>query len=88
MQHGDGCNVASQTRELRNVELHPSPFDISLKEDYNSDLPFDMCDDFKRRAESRMQKGYVRDFVGTSLDDNTADNDFAGKLEKLRAAKA
>lgn len=61
---------------------------LSLKEDYNSDLPFDMCDDFKRRAESRMQKGYVRDFVGTSLDDNKADNDFAGKLEKLRAAKA
>ena len=35
-----------------------------------------------------MQKGYVKDFVGTSLDDNQADNDFAAKLEALRAEQA
>ena len=48
-------------------------------------LPWDLCDDFKWRAEDRMQKGYIKDFVGTSLDDNQADNDFAAKLEILRA---
>ena len=48
-------------------------------------LPWDLCDDFKWRAEDRMQKGYIKDFVGTSLDDNQADNDFAAKLETLRA---
>lgn len=48
-------------------------------------LPWDLCDDFKWRAEDRMQKGYVKDFVGTSLDDNQADNDFVAKLEALRA---
>jgi ferredoxin len=63
---------------------------LTLKEDYvdgNVGMPFDLCDDFKWRAEERMQKGYVRDFVGTSLDDNQADNDFAAKLEALRAAE-
>ena len=53
-----------------------------------NELPWDLCDDFKWRAEDRMQKGYVKDFVGTSLDDNQADNDFAAKLEALRAEQA
>ena len=28
MRNGDGCNFASQAFDLRNVELHPSPFRI------------------------------------------------------------
>lgn len=58
------------------------------KEEIFNDLPWDLCADFKQRAEDRMQKGYVKDFVGTSLDANEADNDFAAKLETLRAQQA
>lgn len=61
---------------------------LKKKEDIVEKMPFDYIDDLKWRAEDRMQKGYIRDFVGTSLDDNQADNDFAAKLEKHRAAKA
>jgi NAD-dependent dihydropyrimidine dehydrogenase PreA subunit len=50
----------------------------------DTQMPFDLCEDFKIRAEERMQRGYIRDFVGTSLDDNQADNDFKAKLERLR----
>lgn len=58
---------------------------LTKKEDISEIEAFDLCDDFRYRAENRMQKGYVRDFVGTSIEDNQADNDFAAKLEKLRA---
>ncbi len=61
---------------------------LSLKDGPIDELPFDMCEDFAWRAEDRMQKGYIRDFVGTSLDDNQADNDFEAKLAVLRSARA
>ena len=59
--------------------LTPKPDKIDV-------LPWDLCEDFRWRAQDRMQKGYVRDFIGETLDENIADNDFAAKLEAMREA--
>ena len=50
-------------------------------------MPQEKVDDFRDRARYRMQRGFIRDFVGESLDNNVADNDFAAQLEALRAGK-
>lgn len=57
---------------------------LTLKDEYVSQMPQEKVDDFKDRARYRMQRGFIKDFVGTSLDNNVADNDFAAKLAALR----
>lgn len=60
---------------------------LTPKDDFVKRMPQEKVDDFRDRARYRMQRGFIRDFVGESLDNNVADNDFAAQLEALRAGK-